>query len=370
VAKGIYKQNGSELYWIRYAGPDGKIIRESTKTANFKEAQAKLENQRKAIRDGKEPEPIKKVPIFTFAQLAIEYTAWCERQRSIRSKKGFIFQLVDKFGNIQLRHFNTKMLEQFQSERLLKGNRQVKQGDEWVFLPNKPATINRLMATIKHMFHKGYQWEMCGEETLKRVRQVKLLEENNRRLRYLSREECAELVSKCKDVTGKIVMAALNTGMRKGEILSLKWENVDMKHGFVLLDRTKNGERREIPINEDFKAVLQSLTRQLDVPYVFFDTMTGKPYQDVKRSFSTACRQAGIHDFHFHDLRHTFASHLIMAGADITTVSKLLGHKSLTMTLRYSHLAPDHLQKAVNMLNFTGEERRTAYLLHSQAGNQ
>ena len=73
MAKGIYKQNGSELYWIRYAGPDGKIIRESTKTANFKEAQAKLENQRKAIRDGKEPEPIKKVPIFTFAQLAIEY---------------------------------------------------------------------------------------------------------------------------------------------------------------------------------------------------------------------------------------------------------------------------------------------------------
>lgn len=73
--------------------------------------------------------------------------------------------------------------------------------------------------------------------------------------------------------------------------------------------------------------------------------------------------------FHFHDLRHTFASHLVMAGVDITTVSKLLGHKSLIMTLRYSHLAPNHLQNALNMLNLTGEEKPTAYLLHSMAAN-
>lgn len=370
MAKGIYKQKGSAVYWIRYAGSDGKIIRESTKTTNFKEAQAKLENQRKAIREGKDPEPIKKIPIFTFSQLATEYTAWCERQRSIKSKKGFILQLVDKFGNVQLRHFNTKMLEQFQSERLLKGNRQVKQDAEWVFLPNKPATINRLLATIKHMFSKAHQWEMCSDETLKRVRQVKLLEENNRRLRYLSREECAALIGKCKDVTREIVLTALNTGCRKGEILNLKWDNVDMRHGFILLDKTKNGERREIPINNELRAVLQGITRRLDVPYVFFDKVTGKPLQDVKRSFSTACRQAGIRDFHFHDLRHTFASHLVMNGVDITTVSRLLGHKSLTMTLRYAHLAPKHLKDAVNMLNLTREEKPTAYLLHSQAVNE
>lgn len=270
MAKGIYKQKGCDFYWIRYAGPDGKIIRESTKTANFKEAQAKLENQRKAIREGKEPDPIKKIPIFTFSQLAEEYSKWCARQRSIRSKKGFILQLVEKFGNIQLRHFNTKMLEQFQSERLVKGNRQVKAGDEWVFMPNKPATINRLMATIKHMIHKGYQWDMCGEETLKRVRQVKLLEENNRRLRFLSREECAALVCKCNGVLRPIVYIALNTGMRKGEVLSLKWDSVDLKHGFILLDMTKNGERREIPINDDLKAVLQGLPRRLDIPLCLF----------------------------------------------------------------------------------------------------
>ena len=246
---------------------------------------------------------------------------------------------------------------------------------------------------------------MVTEETLKRVRQVKFLPENNKRLRYLSKEECRALLDNCKGHLNAIVTFALNTGCRRGEILSLKWDNVDLKHGFIRLDKTKNGERRDIPISDDLKAVLQGITRRLDIPYVFFDSTNGAPFKDVKRSFKTACIKAeiqkctkcdyqkandttqkeiqycplcnsemmvkkGITDFHFHDLRHTFASHLVMAGVDITTVSKLLGHKSLTMTLRYAHLAPNHLQNAVNMLNITGEEKRTAYLLHSQAGNQ
>lgn len=390
MAKGIYKQKGSNLYWIRYAGADGKIIRESAKTDNFKQAQAKLENQRKAIRDGKEPEPIKKIPIFTFNQLAAEYTKWCERQRGYRTKKNCISQLQEPFGNLQLRYINTKLVEQFQSDRITK---------------NKPATVNRLIATLKHMMNKGYQWEMLSEETLKRVRQVQLLEENNRRLRYLSKEECKALLDTCSGHSKDIVIFALNTGCRKSEILSLKWDNVDLKNGFILLDRTKNGERREIPINDDLQTILKGITRRLDVPYVFFDNTTGKPFKDVKRSFHTAMRKAeiqkctkcsyqkakdktqkvmeycplckseikgekGIKDFRFHDLRHTFASYLVMAGVDITTVSRLLGHKSLTMTLRYAHLAPNHLSKAVNMLNLTGEEKPTAYLQHSQAVNE
>ena len=96
---------------------------------------------------------------------------------------------------------------------------------------------------------------------------------------------------------------------------------------------------------------MQSLTRRLDSAYVFFDPGTGKPYGDIKRSFKTALKRSGIRDFRFHDLRHTFASYLVMAWVDITTVSKLLGHKSLTMTLRYAHLAPSHMVKAVDILD-------------------
>jgi integrase len=139
--------------------------------------------------------------------------------------------------------------------------------------------------------------------------------------------------------------------MRKTEILTLTWDNVDLKHGFILLNITKNDERREIPINKTLRETLLGLTRRLDVPYLFFNPVSGKRYIDVKTSFNTACRRAKVKDFRFHDLRHTFASHLVMAGVDIMTVKELLGHKSLTMTLRYAHLAPAHKVKALELLD-------------------
>ena len=114
--------------------------------------------------------------------------------------------------------------------------------------------------------------------------------------------------------------------MRAGEIFNLRWDkHVDLQHGFMLLDKTRNGERREIPINETARAALQGVIRRLDIPYVFFNPETEKPYRRVQHSFSTALRKAGIKYFRFHNLRHTFASHLVMAGVDLTTVSRLLG---------------------------------------------
>ncbi len=165
------------------------------------------------------------------------------------------------------------------------------------------------------------------------------------------------------------MVCALHTGMRKAEVLNLKREeNLDLKHGahgFILLKNTKNGERREIPINKTLRETLDGLIPRLDVPYVFYDPATGKPYKDIKRSFNTACRRANIRDFRFHDLRHTFASHLVMAGWDVTTVKELLGHKTLTMTLRYAHLAPDHKVKAVEVLDSVLTDRP-----HSLAGEE
>jgi integrase len=179
------------------------------------------------------------------------------------------------------------LLEQFQTERLEKGN--------------KPATINRLLATIKHMFTKAVEWDMVEEATLKRVRKVKLLEENNRRLRYLSKEECQALIKESDKHLKPIVITALNTGMRRAETLNLRWENVDLNYNFILLEQpmTKNGERREIPINSTLRETLGELfrgtearPRRIDIPWVFYDPSTGKPYQSVKRSFASACRRA------------------------------------------------------------------------------
>ena len=302
----------------------------------------------KEIKDGKDPIPVKRMPNYTFRELAEPYLEWAERQKGIRSKKAIVQILVVNFGNVPLRHFNPRIIEAYQTRMLSE--------------KKAPATCNRHLATLKHMITKGVEWEMTTEDVLKKVRKVKLLPENNRRLRYLSVEESRELVKACPTHLKPIVIMALNTGMRKEEILSLEWEkHIDLKHNFILLDQTKNGERREIPINGTVRDALTGLMRRLDSPYVFVDA-EGKRFNDVKRSFKSACRKAGIKDFRFHDLRHTFASHLVMAGIDITTVKDLLGHKTLTMTLRYAHLAPSHRVKAVDILDrkLTGKGKKKA----------
>ena len=354
MAKGLYKRGG--VWWIRYAGLDGRIVRESSGSTRFRDAEALLLQRRNDVKEGKQPE-VKRITNHTFTELTEQYKVWAERQRSYRSKLGFIKQLGKAFGNLPLRRFNSMLVEHYQTERMQRGN--------------KPATINRLVATLKHMFTKAVEWDMVEEQTLKRIRKAKLLEENNRRLRYLSKEECHTLIKSCNNHLRPIVITALHTGMRKGEVLSLKREdNLDLKHGaygFILLKNTKNGERREIPINKTLRETLDGLIPRLDVPYVFYDPATGKPYQDIKRSFNSACRRAGIKDFHFHDLRHTFASHLVMEGQDITTIKELLGHKTLAMTMRYAHLSPSHKAKAVEVLDgiFNVEEKSTAQKVHN-----
>jgi integrase len=265
-----------------------------------------------------------------------------------------IKDLLSTFGSLQLRKFSTLLVEQYQTDLLNKNL--------------KPASVNKNISLLKAMIKKAVDWEMVEESMLKKVRAVKLFPENNRRLRFLSKTECQELIISCDTHLRPIVITAINTGMRRGEILNLTWEQVDMKHGFILLDITKNGERREIPINSTLRSTLQGITRRLDVPFVFFDTKTGKAYQEVKKSFKTALRRAKIQDFKFHDLRHTFASHLVMAGVDITTVKELLGHKDIKMTLRYAHLAPFHKVKAVDLLDskINGEEVSTIQKLYNQ----
>jgi len=149
------------------------------------------------------------------------------------------------------------------------------------------------------------------------------------------------------------VEAALLTGMRRGELPGLKWEQI--RNGFVFLTETKAGKARQIPINLRLAEVFREVRRQnhLKSEYVFCDSQ-GRRFHEVRRSFASACRRAGIEKFRFHDLRHTFASHLVMKGASLKAVQELLGHSSLTMTMRYARLSQKHLKDSVNLLNDLG----------------
>jgi integrase len=362
--KGIYRRG--RVYWITYMGLDGKQKYESTGSDLKADAELILAQRRVDVDQGKEPVTRRRDRNHTFNQLADKYKAFVINQKSAKTKEVFIEQLRREFGSVKLSNISLSAVEVWQVRRLTEERPSIIQGGV-NRPPVKPATVNRTLGCLKHMFTKALDWEMITEDVFKRIKKAKMTPENNRRLRYLSFEESAALLNSCDKHLKPIVTLALNTGCRRGEILGLTWDRVDLKHGFILLDDTKSGKRREIPINANVRAVLQGIVRRLDSPFVFVNPETVKErppvkegskkrpasgrYFDVKKSFTTACRKAKLQDFHFHDLRHTFASQLVMNGVDITTVSRLLGHATLTMTLRYAHLAPDHLQNAVDVLS-------------------
>lgn len=347
--KGLYKRGN--IYWMCYK-VKGKLYRESTGKDKQKEAEYVLSCRRKDIEEGGLPDTRR--PNFKFVELAKEYLKWAERQRSFKDKKVWIRQLIEVFGNLEVKDLNTRLIEQWQSKRLKH---------------SKPSTVNRVLATLKHMVNKGVQWQMATETTLTQVRNVKLLEENNKRLRFLSVEECQRLIDCCHIHLKPIVIVALDTGMRRGEIFNLKWKQVDLNHGFILIDTSKNGERREIPIDGTLDKLFNSIPHSLESVYVFTGK-DGNSYKSIERSFSTVLRRAGILDFRFHDLRHTFASHLVMNSVDLPTVKELLGHKTLNMTLRYSHLAPEHKARAAEILDEALCKNEPKKSFSSQFGSQ
>ena len=194
----------------------------------------------------------------------------------------------------------------------------------------KPATVNTELALLKHMFTKAIEWGYVKQNPAK---PVKLLKEPPGRLRYLTPEELTRLLDACAPHLRPIVLMAVHTGMRRREILSLRWTDADLRKRTITLTKTKNNERRTIPINTLLADALRALPRHVESPFLFCDR-DGHPYDRIDNGFRGACKRVGIVDFRFHDLRHTFASHLIMRGANLRSVQELLGHKTGKMTVR------------------------------------
>ena len=213
---------------------------------------------------------------------------------------------------------------------------------------------NKEIALLKHLLNLAVEWGYLHENP---TRRVKLLRESNRRLRYLSKEEIDRLTAVASSDLRPIIVMALNSGLRRGEIFDLTWEQVDLKNRVIEIIKTKNGEKKTVPINKTLLEEMHRLPRRIDSPYVF-PGRKGNRRTDVKKSFRSAVRKAGLKDFTFHDLRHTFASHLVMAGVPLPTVAELLGHRSIEMTKRYSHLSPNHKANAVRVLDSLSDESK------------
>jgi integrase len=181
------------------------------------------------------------------------------------------------------------------------------------------------------------------------------MKEGKPRVRFLSDEERENLLNACKNANNPYlypaVIIALSTGARKMEVLSLKWDNVDLQNGRAVLQETKNGERRSIPLVVEALKVLKELynQRKSDI-WVFPSLDKTKPF-DITRSWRNALKEAKIENFRFHDLRHTTASYLAMNGASMGEIADILGHKTLQMVKRYSHLSDEHKRGVVESMN-------------------
>ena len=355
---GIYKKANSNNFMMSKT-VNGLTYFKSSGTSLKMEARATFDRWvielKEQIRTGtpmtrREQEPI--INNSTFSELADKYLEFIDgRLKSFYGVSGFVRTLTKRFKDKSLNSFNMEDLELLQTE--------------WIKKNYSVAYANRLIIILRRMFKKAIDWDMANEDLLKKVN-ISLLKGETKRLRYLSEEEAERLIFNCEPYLKPIVITALNTGMRKSEILHLTWDRVDLKNRLILLDKTKNGERREIPINQTLYNALSELTRHIKCDYVFYNPETLKPYYDVKKSFAGGLRKSKIFDFRFHDLRHTFASWLVMGGVDLTTVKELLGHKCITMTLRYSHLAAAHIQNAVKVLdNKDLEKNFTVSLPHT-----
>jgi integrase len=182
------------------------------------------------------------------------------------------------------------------------------------------------------------------------VKSVKFFREDEGRLKFLEKEEIKRLYDACPEYLKSIVALAVCTGMRKGEILSLKWPDVDFRRKIITILKTKGPKKREIPIGVGISRLLLKQKKYPDNPYVFCYE-DGRRIGSFKKAFKTTLKKAGIRDFTFHDLRHTFASHLVMSGVDLKTVQEIMGHASFTTTLRYAYLARNHKRRAMEIFD-------------------
>lgn len=225
--------------------------------------------------------------------------------------------------------------------------------------PRSPASVVRYIAALSHAFTIAVkEWGWLEDSPMRKVTKPK---ESRGRVRFLSDDERIRLLKICKESSNPylyfVVVLALSTGMRQGEIMGLTWDVVDINQGRAILHETKNGERRAVAITGHALELLKELSkvRRIDSNLLFpsKENAPQKPQKpmNLRAPWETAVKKAELQDFHFHDLRHSAASYLAMNGASLAEIAEVLGHKTLQMVKRYAHLSEGHTARVVASMN-------------------
>ncbi len=305
-----------------------------------------------------------------------KYEPWATSQR--KSGLATVQRIRSNFLHVMnrpLREINLWVIEKWRSEQLKSGKAN--------------TTINRDVAALKACLSKAVEWEVLDQNPLHKLRPIRtdklsraryLTVEEERALRRALHDRNEQLCQQRKsgndwrrqrhiadlpdlsaqtfaDYLQPMTLLTLNTGLRRGEALQLKWTDVDLGQQKVVIrgDNAKSGKTRYVPLNDEALTTLQLWKTDLEASDWVFPGHNGARLNSIKTSWKSVLQKAAIHDFRWHDLRHHFASRLVMKGVDLNTVRELLGHSDLSMTLRYAHLSPEHKADAVAKLCQTDE---------------
>lgn len=317
-------QNGS--YIIDYRDSEGKRHRELVKGPKT----LAKEILHKKLTEAAEYKyfPERRNQKTTFKEAADRY--WklhASTSKGASKAKYVIDSLIKKFGSQRLDQIKTTDIQACYNKKLKE---------------TSPSTANRNFSVIRSIFNKAIAWDMFqGPNPCNKVSRKK---ENPARMRFLTKDEIKLLLDKAPSNIKAILACALMTGMRRGEILNLTWNDVDLKNGIIYIRDSKSGKPREIPMIPQLIEVFKGLRR-----------CKGKIFkikiECLRKRYNKLLDMLGIKDFCFHTLRHSFASQFVMNGGDLTILKSILGHSTMDLTLRYAHLAPDHIKKEIQVIN-------------------
>ncbi len=327
--KGLYRRKDSPYWWVKIVLPDGRRVSQSTRLTALKDAEEYLIRLKadavEALRTGIPAE-------HNWQEAVLRYLEDNVDKPSLRDDKDHLARLDPYLRDKRLVDINMEALRPFVRQR--------KQVDG---VAN--ATVNRALEIVRRILYLARDdWEWVA-----RIPKIRMLKEPKRRVRFLKAEEADRLLEELPGHLVPVVRFALATGCRMREILQMEWDRVDFDRRVAWLDpgTTKNGDGRGLPLNRDAMLALRAVDSQHQ-RWCF--TYQGQRMEAVGSAWKRALRRAGIENFRFHDLRHTWASWHVMAGTGLQELMELGGWKSYEMVLRYAHLAPEHLSSAASRI--------------------
>ena len=335
---GLYLRDS--VWWMCFTHC-GKQLRRSTETHDKKLAQKIFDKIRGEIAEGKW---FKKLPgeNYTFAELMAkylkEYSAVNKAASSHIRDKSLNDHLQQYFGKYYLPEINSKMISEYKTQRRLEGA--------------SPRTINYELSLMGHAFNLAIrEWELIESNPASKVKKERV---KNILERWLSMDEEKRLLLASPGWLQEIILFAINTGLRRGEILRLRLPQIDFERKTMIITEQKNGEIDTLPLNQNALRVLEQRKRnRLPGCDLVFPSQCGTRIieRNLFRAFDDAMERAQIENFRFHDLRHTFATRLVQAGVGMYEVQKLGRWKTPSMVMRYAHHNPESLRPAIEIMD-------------------